>query len=418
MRRRDLLRFAGVVPAATLTAWLAGCDPDPAAPVVAETGDEPRDLLVVRTGDGLALVDANLGRIVAGPQVGVNGYNGYAYATSVAGARTTVAVTRSTGRALFQSQVDGAWQARAVSPDGQLVSLADVAPTMPAGRTGTTIVLADERGERKRFTLPGCVEPEAFSAMADYLYVLDYLPPEAPDRYRVRALNLDTGSFEPLLTRDKQVVPPGAEEEMRGEGRHAVYVPGQEFLFTLYTHQPDHDHTRDLIAARAGSPDVHAFVHSLNLVAGFAYCIDLPGPFGEGPPEGHVIAVAPNRTDPVVVDTTSGAVAELDGVGLAVRTVAAVPPTDQPGPASAVLNGLLFLGRGMTVRGIRPEGYAVLFEWPMSSPVRGLGLSGNRRRLWVGQEASVVAYDVESGRQLAAVKVPGLVNIEAVGAGS
>ena len=394
MRRRDLLRFAGVVPAATMTAWLAGCDAlDPAAPVVEEA---PRDLLVVRTEDGLALVDASLARIVAEPRAGVEAYNGFAFATSMVGARTTVGVTRSTGRPLYQSEVDGAWQARG----------------------GTTIVLADERGERKRFALPGCVEPEAFSAARDDLYVLDYLPPEAPDRYRVRALNLDTGSFQPLLTRDKQVVPLGAEEEMRGEGRQSVYVHQNEFLFTLYTHQPDHEHTRDLIAARPGALDGPAFVHSLSLSGGFAYCIDLPTPFGEGPPEGHVIAVAPNSTDPVVVDTTSGGVAELDGEGLAVRTVAAIPPTNQAGPASAVLNGLLFLGRGTTVRGVRPEGYGVVFEWPMASPVRGLGLSANRRRLWVGQEASVVAYDVESGQRLAAVQVPGLVDIEAVGASS
>jgi hypothetical protein len=421
MRRRDLLRVAGMVPAATLTEWLAACDPDPdpASTDGVATGDGPPDLLVVRTDAGLALVDADAGRIVAGPRPGVNDVSGCAYVTSAAGARTTVDVTRSTGRRLFQSEVDGSWQVRAISPDGRLVALADPAGStgyLPQGRTGTTIVVADEQGERRRYPLPGCVEPEAFSAGGDYLYVLDYLPPEAPDRYRVRALDLGTGTFEALRTKDKQLVPPGAEEEMHGEGRQAVYVPGQQFLFTPYTHQPDHEHTRDLIAGRDNA--LHAFVHSLSLGAGFAYCIDLPTPFGDGVAEGHVIAVAPNGTDPIVVDTTSGALAELDAVGLQIRRVAAIPPTRQEGPASAVLNGLLFLGRGRTVRRLRPEGYAVLDELPMANPVRGLGLSVNRRRLWVGQEAGVVAFDADSGQRLATVPVPGLVSVESVGAKS
>jgi hypothetical protein len=34
--------------------------------------------------------------------------------------------------------------------------------------------------------MPGCVEPEAFSTSGEHLYVLDYLPPERADRYRVR----------------------------------------------------------------------------------------------------------------------------------------------------------------------------------------------------------------------------------------
>ena len=102
--------------------------------------------------------------------------------------------------------------------------------------------------------LPGNLEPEAFSAAGERLFVLDYLPPAAPDRYRVRMVNLATGKLEPLLTPAKSVVPPGAEEEMRGEGRQAVYDAGRQLLFTLYTHQPDHLHTRDLLAgARPGA---------------------------------------------------------------------------------------------------------------------------------------------------------------------
>jgi hypothetical protein len=421
MRRRDLLRLAGIVPAATLTGWLAACEAAPHPPTadVVEYGTGPRDLLVVRAGDGLALVDASLGRVVAGPRPGANAVNGYAFATSAPGARTAVEVTRSTGRPLFRSEVDGQLQARVVSADGRLVALADPATTTgyaPTGRLGTTVVVVDQQGEQRRFPLMGCLEPEAFSTGGDRLFLLDYLPPDAPDRYRVRVLNLGTGAVDPLLTRDKAVIPSGAEEEMRGEGRSAVYVQRSQFLFTLYTHQPDHEHTRDLIAGRGA--EVHAFVHSLNLEIGFAYCIDLPAPFGEGPPEGHVIAVAPDRDDPVVVDTTTGSVAELNGFELTVRGLAAIPADDRTGPAAAVLNGLLFLGRGDRVRALRPEGYGLVHEWRLDAPVRGLGLSVNRDRLWVGQPDGAVAFEVSTGERVASVPVPGLSTVEFVGARS
>ena len=48
---------------------------------------------------------------------------------------------------------------------------------------------------------------------------------------------------------------------------------------------------------------MHAFVHTLSLDQCFAYCIDLPAPFGEGPAEGHAIAVGRSGGRPVVVDT-------------------------------------------------------------------------------------------------------------------
>lgn len=418
MQRRDVLRLAGVVPAATLVGWLAACDGE--SDRVEEVGSGPRDLLLVRTTGGLALVDANLGRVVAGPRAGVTTWNGTSYVIGEAGAgRTKVEIARSSRSQLFRAEVPGTWQPRVISPEADMVALADIGgePTSayePRGRSSTTIVVVAREGERGRYELPGNLEPEAFSAFGDFLYVLDYLPPEAPDRYRVRMLNLATGAVEPLLTRDKSVVPSGAEEEMRGEGRQAVYVPSQRFLFTLYTHQPDHQHTRDLIGARAASPDVHAFVHSLSLEMSFAYCIDLPAPFGENPAEGHIIAVEGDRVDPIVVDTTTGAMAELDGVGLAVRGVSALPPMDESGPASAVLNGLLYVGRGHLLRVVLPEAHQVLHELRVMEPVRGIGLSQNRKRLWVGQSDRVVAVDTDTLAKVAAVEVPGLLSVDRV----
>ncbi|MFD0741297.1 hypothetical protein ACFQ1L_04590 [Phytohabitans flavus] len=218
-------------------------------------------------------------------------------------------------------------EARVVSAEGRLVALAS-----PAGpRSRTTIAVADGSGERSRVDLPGNLDPEAFDVTGQYLFVLDYLPPTAPDRYRVRALNLRSGALEPLLNREKAVLPPGAEEEMRGQGRQAVYDAGRQQLFTLYTHQPDHVHSRDLLAgARDDAPHVHAFVHTLNLGARWAYCIDLPEPFGVRAAERHAIALSGDGQRLCVVDAVTSTVAVIDPTGLnVVSTMPLAAPTGE-----------------------------------------------------------------------------------------
>jgi hypothetical protein len=320
--------------------------------------------------------------------------------------------------ATHEVTVPGSLSARVVNPRGDLVALTSGPASStyrPLGRASTTIVVADRSGQRGEFLLPGCVEPEAFSLLGEQLYVLDYLPPQAPERYRVRVLNLTTGTFEPLLTRDKSVIPAGAEEEMRGEGRQAVHAPAVNFLFTLYTHQPEHEHTRDLISAREDAPQVHAFVHSLSLDGAFAYCIDLPAPFGEGPPEGHAIALAVGGRDPVVVDVNSGNVAVLDGQNLSVTRVVPIPPVVSPAPAFAALaEGQLFVGSGTGLRVLRADSLHVVSGWTVPSAIRGLALSPDGARLWVGQDDRLIALDPATGAQLASVAVPGLTALTAV----
>jgi hypothetical protein len=275
--------------------------------------------------------------------------------------------------------------------------------------------VAGPAGERVRLVLPGCVEPEAFAPQGNVLYVLDYLPPLQPERYRVRAVDLATRSMQQLLTRDKGVIPIGAEEEMRGEGRQAVYAATRTTLFTLYTHQPDHVHTRDLIGggARDGAPHVHAFVHSLNLDQGFAYCIDLPAPFGEGAAEGHAIARSTSGDQPYVVDANSGTIARLDGANLTVEKTAKALPGG-PDHVSAVVSAdgaKLFVGTGNVVHVARTATLSAETQWTVKSPVRGLAVSPSGAHLWVGQTHGAVALDASSGREVATVPIPGLTAI-------
>ena len=57
---------------------------------------------------------------------------------------------------------------------------------------------------------------------------------------------------------------------------------------------------------------VHAFVHVLSLAEGWAFCLDLPLPFGVCPSEAHALAVSPDGRRLYVADLASGSVAAAD----------------------------------------------------------------------------------------------------------
>lgn len=392
------------------------------------TPDEtaPTDLLFVATASGLTAIDARTGRATL-PSPAALATADWTRVVStqfdMAGTRVTTRDPRS-GEVVSGGVLRGRLEPRVVSPDGRLVALASPGgtPYRPVGRERTTIAVMDSGGERTRWDVAGNLEPEAFTPRGERLYVLEYLPPTRPDRYRVRVLNLDTGKTEPLQTRFKVHLPAGAEEEMRGEGRQAVFDAGRKVLFTLYTHQPDHLHTRDLLnGVRPGSPHVHAFVHSLSVEQGWAYCIDLPAPFGEGPAAGHAIALGPNARRLYVLDAGSGSLAHIDPEELTVERVTrfADPGLPSDAAAAAAADGTLVVGAGSRVVSVPLTATAGKPKLDLStgSPVRGLALDAGGKRVYVGQDAAVVSYDLATGRDVGRVAAPGLVSLRHVSIG-
>ncbi|HEY3008800.1 MAG TPA: hypothetical protein VGJ63_12170 [Micromonosporaceae bacterium] len=429
MTRREALRAAaGGLIGAGFVGRIAACEhrttsTDDAAPVVRRAAG---DLLFVETAGGLRLIDASTGRSA----ITTNAELASPDWSRVASAATTGFGTQfelrdvASGRLVSSGTLRDRLEPRVVSSVGWLVALATPAGRgattyRPAGRDHTTVVVADTGGERVRIELAGNLEPEAFSTDDRALFVLEYLPPLAPDRYRVRRLNLTTRRLEPLLTRVKVPVPPGAEEEMRGEGRQAVFDRSRHMLFTLYTHQPDHLHTRDLIAgARPGSPGVHAFVHSLHLAEQWAYCIDLPAPFGDGPAAGHAIALSPDGSRLYIVDASRGSIAEIDPDSLTVLAQRRFTADAGPGgeAAAAVTSDgrhLLVGGRGIAAVPLAGATDSDVPPWVATpSPVRGLAVAGDRA--YIGQEAAVLWRDVRTGRTIGRAPVPGLVRLRHV----
>ncbi|GIE37063.1 hypothetical protein Ait01nite_101080 [Actinoplanes italicus] len=310
----------------------------------------------------------------------------------------------ASGAKVGHTALAGDWTPRVVAVDGRACALSGTgASDRPAARARTILAVAGPGGER-RFDLAGVIEPDAFTADNTGLFVLDWLPATAPDHYRVRLLDLATGKVEPLFTRNKTPVPTGAEEEMRGDGRQAVLSADRKMLFTLYTHQPGHRHTRDLLSGRPGN--AHAFVHVLHLVERWAYCLDLPHPFGEGPPAGHALA-ADGRTL-FVADLNAGKLAYASPESLSIERVVDVPPVAGSSAALALTaDGRILVGAGGVTVVDRVSGKRT-GSWELAGPVRGMGLSRDGGRLYTGGTGRVTWLDTATGEKRGELAVPGL----------
>ncbi len=135
---------------------------------------------------------------------------------------------------------------------------------MPRRRTMVVVVDGASGAERASFDLASDLEPEAFSVDGSLLVVLDH----RQIGYRVQLLDLATGTR--LDTSDENKNPIG---DMTGHRVQGVLSADRTLLATLYQNPDD--------------PAVPAFVHVLDL-SGFAYCVNLPAPFGESP-DGDVL---------------------------------------------------------------------------------------------------------------------------------
>ena len=197
----------------------------------------------------------------------------------------------------------------AVSPTGTLAAVVDpltldAVTGMPQGRTRSSFEIIDlvTGSVRGTYVLQGNYVPEALDDNS--VAIIEYLPSEKPERYRVRRLDLQSGAIGDVFTREKTAL----VEEMEGYGRAAVASTDGHALFTLY---------RD--AGRWGE----AFVHQLLGGGALAFCIDLPA---RGFDEVSALALSPDDRELYVA-----------GAGGAVAVIDARAPLDAPLQVHAVL---------------------------------------------------------------------------------
>jgi hypothetical protein len=172
----------------------------------------------------------------------------------------------------------------AVAPGGRWIALTDrpsgYDASQPRASTELVVFDADAGAEAHRIALDGDVLPEAFSVNGKLVFALDY----RGDHYRVQTITLATEERVDTSERDKTLEP----EDMHGTTVRGVLNADHTLLSTLYRNP--------------GNDKEPAFVHILDLVHGWAYCADLPAPFGTGPPGSDLIELTP--ADTVVVTAT------------------------------------------------------------------------------------------------------------------
>jgi DNA-binding beta-propeller fold protein YncE len=293
-------------------------------------------------GDGLPLpVDD------AGPTGVVSPDGSARFVTLPAGRSTVVAkVDTSTGAILASKRVPGHFTIPVVALDSTPggishdgVRLALIKPRAGFPRADTTLAFLYTRALHAApyvFKLRGDFSFDALSPDGRTAYLVQYVNPNDPTKYRVRALDTVTGKLAPRPIVDPHERP----DEMNGYPATRTTSPDGRWAYTLYD-------------GAEGTP----FVHALDTKAGRARCIDLPD-LGQDVyslhlrASGGTLTIAGPKLDFATIDTATFHVS-VPAAGA--RTAAHHQPGGGGSSAPAALIAgiglaLALAGAGLTVR--------------------------------------------------------------------
>ena len=206
------------------------------------------------------------------------------YVTLWAGPRSTIlaGVARKGGRVIRSSYLKGAFTIPAVAYDGSSSGLsADgsvlvlIQPRLSFPRARTSFAVFDARRLRlvKLLRLRGDFSFDAISPRGNRIYLIQYLSPQDPTKYAVRAYDVHIGS----LLRNPIVDPHEADEQMRGQPLSRAMSPDGRWAYTLYD-------------GNGKTP----FIHALDTSRSTARCIDLDALAGNTYLSGMRLAMRPD----------------------------------------------------------------------------------------------------------------------------
>ena len=377
------------------------------------------DVLVLGTQDGTVIVGSSAGSVLSSGEGRVAAPDGSRiYSTTRRDGSTTLETRDSASSdVLSTTRLRGHLDVRAASFSGRAVALmrplpVGVDPSYALPRKHTTIVVADPTGEAaaRRYELRGNFEPEAFSVDDTRLFLIQYLPAEAPHEYRVTFLRLLNGRVDPVFGRFKS--PP---ERMPGIRLAQVFDPTSEQLYTLYTNRAA-EHFHDGWADASHGDREVTFVHVLNLRQGWAYCAGLPRSLWGQPAKAQAMAPSPDGRFLYIVDSMSGLIAEMDTRSMEiVRSERIGLGSLEHGRTSARMSAdgaTLYVGvGGSAVSRIDIDTLQVLGRWPLPGDVIGLGMSDDGARLYAALGDGVAIVDTGTGDEVTTLSFGGVESI-------
>lgn len=296
---------------------------------------------------------------------------------------------------------------RTVSPEGQAVAL------MPGPRgegiyepqarkhTSLTVSYLDDRPSRT-YDLPGNIEPEMFSYDETGLFVLEFVPPLAPDSYYVRRLDLATEEM--TDTGAPQV---GLNPKMRGRARASVLHPEGDQLFTLYTLPQTGEPVFD---PAARDEPLHAFIHVINLKEDWSFCTFLPEPIGTVDEATVGMGISPSGDEVVVVDPSTSTLARVDTSELTVIEslhVEKLRDADAQAAVAIAEDGPVYVGSGSMLLELSRPGLQATRAWSQAAPISGLSVSASGDQLRVGGGGAITLIDRSTGQETSVLRAPG-----------
>jgi hypothetical protein len=339
---------------------LAACgDADPSSAPAAAAAIPSRGPLLLPTAQGVAAVGANSGTVAYEAPGAKASPDGSVVVRAVVRADGTTRLTwldPVDGHPTARVRLDGRATIRVVAADGRVaVGAPDVPVTgliHPVPRTQSPVTVAAPDGTVRTYTLPGSVEPEAFSTDGSGLFVLSYTPAGNPTEYQVNRLDLESGEVGGVYGQDSA---DERQERMGGTARTQVWAPDGRAVYTLYTQEVD------------GEPT--SFIHVLNLDEGWAFCLDLPEPLGWNTQA--ALAVAPDG-DRLWVTEGAGHGAVVDTAALEVLATGTFASPGEYGLAAVADGDRLFVGSESEIAVLDGTDLHEVARWRTTRPIIAL----------------------------------------------